>query len=134
MQAAASRLVLISLLLAFVTRAVVMPVIAAARSYRPFMEEVNKRLGPHDKLFLYGGSFNSDPVVFYRGGPVDVLEQPVEAIAAKIGRGNTYVIMARQRWRKIQVVNPHVPPPLLESHGTKPEGDAPLVLVQIGEA
>jgi len=130
MQAAASRLVLISLLLAFVTRAIVMPVIADARSYRPFMEEVNKRVGPHDKLLLYDGSFNSDPVVFYRGGPIETLEQPAETIAAKVGRGSAYLIMAERNWVKLQKLNPSLPPPLLKSTGTGPEGDARIVLVQ----
>jgi hypothetical protein len=108
----------------------VMPVIAQAKSYRPFMDEVNQRVKPDDKLYLYGGSFNSDPVVFYRGGPIETLEQPVETIAAKIGRGSAYLIMAEQNWRRLQKINSGLPAPLVKSSGTGPEGDARLVLVQ----
>lgn len=126
----AHRLVLISILLAFVIRAIVMPVIAEAKSYRPFMEEVNQRVKPGGKLYLYGGAFNSDPVVFYRGGPIETLEQPAETVAAKIGRGSAYLIMAERNWVKLQKLNPSLPPPLLKSTGTGPEGDARIVLVQ----
>ena len=130
MRAVAHRLVLISILLAFVTRAIVMPVIAEAKSYRPFMDEVNQRVTPGDKLYLYGESFNSDSVVFYRGGPIETLEQPPETIVAKIGRGSAYLIMAERNWLKFQKISSGLPPPLVTSTGTGPEGDARLVLVQ----
>ena len=130
MRHAAVRLVLLSILLSFITQAIVMPVMAEAKSYRPFMEEVNQRLKPADKLYLYGGVFNSDPVIFYRGGPMERLEQPAKKIAAKIGRGNAYLITAERDWIMIQQLNHHMPPPLLKSTGTGPEGDAPIVLVR----
>src|SRR5438309_5491087 len=98
----AHRLVLISILLAFVIRAIVMPVMAEAKSYCPFMEEVNQRVKPGDKLYLYGEVFNSDPVVSYRGDPIERLEQLAERIVAKIGRGCGYLIMAERDWITIQ--------------------------------
>ena len=128
LQSAAKRLVLISIPLAFVTRAIVMPVIAEAKSYRAFMAEVNQQVKPGDKLYLYGDSFNSDPVIFYRGGPIDTLEQPAEVISNKIGSGDEYVIMSQKTWSKISDTYPNLPPTLLKSEGNGPEGDAPLVL------
>jgi 4-amino-4-deoxy-L-arabinose transferase-like glycosyltransferase len=128
LRSAAWRLVLIAVPVAFITRAIVMPVIAESKSYREFMAEVNQRVKPGDKLYLYGDSFNSDPVIFYRGGPIDTLKQPAEVISNKIGAGNEYVIMSQKEWRKISDINPNLPPPLLKSEGTGPEGDAPLVL------
>ena len=130
MRHAAFRLVLLSILLAFITQAIVMPVMAEAKSYRPFMEEVNQRVKPGDKLYLYGEVFNSDPVVFYRGGPIETLQQPAERIAAKIGRGSEYLIMAERDWTTLQQLNHNMPPPLLKSRGTGPEGDAVIVLVR----
>lgn len=130
MRHAALRLVLLSILLAFISRAIVMPVMAEAKSYRPFMEEVNQRVKPGDKLYLYGEVFNSDPVVFYRGGPIEMLERPAERIAAKIGRGSAYLIMAERDWITIQQLNYNMAPPLLKSRGTGPEGDAAIVLVR----
>src|SRR5262249_24885260 len=41
---AARSLVLISILLAFVSRAIVLPAMAAAKSYKPFMEQVNRQV------------------------------------------------------------------------------------------
>jgi hypothetical protein len=105
-----------------------MPVIAEAKSYRAFMTEVNQLVKPGDKLYLYGDSFNSDPLVFYRGGPIDTLTQPAEVISNKIGASDEYVIMSQNEWRKISDINPNLPPPLLRSEGKGPEGDAPLVL------
>ena len=130
MRHAALRLVLLSILLAFISRAIVMPVMAEAKSYRPFMEEVNQRVKPGDKLYLYGEVFNSDPVVFYRGGPIEMLERPAERIAAKIGRGSAYLIMAERDWITIQQLNYNMAPPLLKSRGTGPESDAAIVLVR----
>jgi len=107
----------------------VMPAIAEAKSYREFMEGVNQRVRPDDKLYLYGGSFNSDPVVFYRGEPIAALEQPVALVAGKAGSKQIYVIMAEKDWAEMQRRNQHLPAPLLKSKGTGPEGDARLVLI-----
>jgi 4-amino-4-deoxy-L-arabinose transferase-like glycosyltransferase len=125
---AAQRLVWISILVTFVTRTAVMPAIAEAKSYRGFMEEVNKRVGPGDKLYLYGASFNSDPVVFYRGEPIATLEEPLTANSNKVGSSQVYVIMAAKDWSEIQR-HEQLRAPLLTSKGTGPEGDAQLVLV-----
>ena len=129
LRSGAQRLILISILTAFVSRTMVMPVIAEAKSYRSFMEEVNQRIKPGDKLYLYG-EFNSDSVVFYHGGAIETLDQSPKAIAGKIGPGNNYIIMARQTWFEIQSHNQSLPPPLLTSISSGPEGDAPLVLVR----
>jgi 4-amino-4-deoxy-L-arabinose transferase-like glycosyltransferase len=130
MRAVACQLLMISILLDFVAAALVMPAIARTKSYRPFMEEVNQRMKPGDKLYLYDDSFNSDSVVFYRGGPIDMLEQPAQLISKKLGSGDEYVIMSQKAWRAISASNPDLPPPLLQSEGSGPEGDALLVLIK----
>jgi hypothetical protein len=129
LRSAAQRLVLISILITFVTRTAVMPAIAEAKSYRAFMEEVNQRVKSGDKLYLYDESFNSDPVVFYRGEPIDALDQPLSVVAGKFGSTHVYVIMAEKDWAEMQRRNQHPPAPLLTSKGTGPEGDARLVLI-----
>jgi hypothetical protein len=125
----AQGLVLISILMAFVGRGLIIPEIAESKSYRDFVEEINRRVQPAEKLFLYG-RFNSDPLLFYRGGIIDELEQSVPIVAAKVGAGNGYIIMDERSWKKIQSVKPDLPAPLLTSRGSGPEGDAPLVLVR----
>jgi 4-amino-4-deoxy-L-arabinose transferase-like glycosyltransferase len=130
MRSVAQRLVLISILQSFIAWSIVEPVIAEGKSYRAFMGEVNQRVNARDKLFLYGGSFNSDPVVFYRGRPIEKLDSAQAVMAAKIGYGGAYLIMTQRKWNELHKLNPNLPPPLLKSAGRGPEGDAPLVMVQ----
>lgn len=127
---ATHRLILISILTGYVGRGLVIPVIAEAKSYRSFMEQVHQWIKPGDKLYLFGESFNSDSVVFYHGGPIEMTEQSPEAIAANMGPGNNYIIMARQTWAEIQDYDRSLPAPVLSSMSTGPEGDASLVMIQ----
>ncbi|MDZ4346404.1 MAG: glycosyltransferase family 39 protein [Candidatus Binatia bacterium] len=129
-RSAARRLVPISILVAFIGWSMILPAIAESKSYRAFMEEVNRRVEPNDELYLFGG-FNSDPVIFYRGGLIAEIDDFAQAVAGKLGPGKVYIIMARRSWEKIQRQSHELPPPLLESAGAGPEGDAPLVLVQV---
>jgi 4-amino-4-deoxy-L-arabinose transferase-like glycosyltransferase len=124
MRAFAHQLVIIALIQGTVGWSLVMPVIAERKSYRAFMSEVNQRVKPEDKLYIYG-RFNSDPVVFYRGRAIERLNQSIEAVASKAGKGDTYIIMPARR-----AAAENLPPPLIKSAGTGPEGDAVLVLVQ----
>jgi 4-amino-4-deoxy-L-arabinose transferase-like glycosyltransferase len=128
--AAVPHFVLIAVVFSFVARGLIVPKMAEARSYRPFMMEVNRLVRPEDSLYLYGRSFNSDPVVFYRGEPLDTLELPIADIAAKIGRGDAYLIMAEGDWLEALKRNANVSSVLSKSSGKGPEGDAPLVLVR----
>jgi hypothetical protein len=106
-----------------------MPVIAEAKSYREFMKEVNQQVTAPSKLLLYG-SINSDPVIFYRGGPIETLDQPPEELASRMGSGNLFIIMPEQLFGEIQKQRPDLPAPLVKSAGTGPEGDVRLVLVR----
>jgi 4-amino-4-deoxy-L-arabinose transferase-like glycosyltransferase len=130
LKAAAHRMVLISILMAFVARGVVIPEIAQSRSYREFMARVNQLVKPGDRLYLYGERFNSDPVVFYRGSPIESLVEEPQTLAAEVGKGRQFVIMSKKSWDAVQGYGQSLPPPLLTSEGRGPEGDAPLVLVE----
>jgi hypothetical protein len=91
---------------------------------------VDQRIKPGDKLYIFGEFFNSDSLVFYHGGPIETIEQPLESFAAKIGPGNNYIIMAKRSWDEIQGYNRNLPALVLSSTSTGPEGDAPLVVIQ----
>jgi hypothetical protein len=127
---AALLVVFIGVSLGFISRAIVIPVIAANKSYRDFVMNMERRIGPETAVYLFG-EFNSDPVVFYHGKVIEPLERPLAEVAAKIGLGKDYLIMPEQTWKKIEQIRPALPPPLLQSEGKGAEGDAPLVLVQI---
>ncbi len=130
LRAAAWVIVLNALPFMFISRGVLLPVIAADKSYRSFMDEVNRRVTPNDKLTIYG-EFNSDPLLFYRGSFIDVDERPIAAVAPKlvIGKGKGFVIMTEPSWKALQNINANLPAPLIHSTGKGPEGDAPLVLL-----
>jgi hypothetical protein len=130
LKAVGHRMALVSILMAFVARGVVIPEIAQTKSYREFMDQVNQLVKPGDMLYLYGDRFNSDPVVFYRGGPIESLDQEPKTLAAEVGAGKQYVIMSKKSWDQVQDYDRKLPPPLLRSEGKGPEGDAPLVLVR----
>jgi 4-amino-4-deoxy-L-arabinose transferase-like glycosyltransferase len=130
MRAAALQLVTLSIIHIYIGCSVVAPVIAQGKSYWSFMTEVNARVRPEDKLYIYG-RFNSDPVVFYRGGPIQRLDAPIEAVGAQAGNAGGYVIMPERSWKDIQAAAGTPLPPLLRSEGRGPEGDAPLVLLQV---
>lgn len=128
-KAAAHRMVLISILSAFVARGVVIPEIAQSKSYRDFMVQVDRLLKPGDKLYLYGDQFNSDPVVFYHGGPIESLEGEPKRLVSNAGPSKQFIIMTNKTWDNVQEEQ-KLSPPLVKSEGKGPEGDAPLVLVQ----
>src|SRR5262245_12243344 len=129
LRAAALIIVLNAVPVMFISRGVLFPVIAADKSYREFMHEVNQRVGPGERLFLYG-DFSSDPVLYYRGETIVVDERSIEAVAPKIGAGNSFVIMTEPSWKMLRTLNANLPAPLARSAGKGPEGDAPLVLLQ----
>ena len=128
LRAAAQQLVLLSVAIGFVTQGLILPEIAATKSYREFMSEVNRRVAPQERLLIYG-DFNSDPVIFYRGQTIEIDDRPLSEVAVKLTPGTGAVIMTEQSWQKIHELNAQVPAPLLRSAGKGPEGDAPLVLV-----
>ena len=124
MRSVAHQMIVISLIHCTVGWSIVMPVIAQTKSYRDFMMDVNRRVKPEHKLYIYG-RFNSDALVFYRGRAIERLDRSFEAVAAKVGKGDAYIIMPARR-----AAAENLPLPLLKSEGTGPEGDAPLALVQ----
>jgi hypothetical protein len=127
--AAGGALVALSIILAFFSRGLVETKIAETKSYRDFMIEVNRIVQPLDKLVLYGG-FNSDAVVFYRGGAIDVAERLGDEGVAKTVNGDGYIITTEKNWNRLQQGQAEMAQPLLRSRGKGPEGDAPLVLLR----
>jgi 4-amino-4-deoxy-L-arabinose transferase-like glycosyltransferase len=128
LRAAAQQLVILAIVIGFVTHGLIIPEIAATKSYREFMSEVNRSVGPQERLVIYGG-FNSDPVIFYRGQMIEIDDRPIAAVAASLTSGAGAVIMTERTWQEVHKQNGQLPAPLVRSVGKGPEGDAPLVLV-----
>jgi 4-amino-4-deoxy-L-arabinose transferase-like glycosyltransferase len=128
LRSVAHQMIFLSILNGIAGWSVVMPAIAQEKSYRDFMLDVNQHVSPNDKLYLFG-RFNSDPVVFYRGGVIDKLGQSAQIVADRTAKGNAYIIMDARTWKRIQEIKPDLAS-LLNSQGKGAEGDAPLVLVR----
>jgi 4-amino-4-deoxy-L-arabinose transferase-like glycosyltransferase len=132
MLAAALRLVLLAVVFSSIARTLVVPKIAEAKSYRPFMSQVNQLVGPDDRLYLYR-NFNSDQVVFYRGEPLETVTEVSRRPITSGDKAEVYVIMTEREWLKLKKLNANFPAPLLKSVAAGPEGNAPLILLRIAQ-
>ncbi|MGH7772397.1 MAG: ArnT family glycosyltransferase [Candidatus Binatia bacterium] len=124
------KLAWLSLLAWTLVQSTFIPAIAEARSYGSFMREVNRRLVEGDPLYLYGGTFDSTPLFFYRGGPIPVMEETAEDLVKRLSLGVDHVIMAEKEWQQIHALHSALPEPVLRSVGSGVDGNAPLVLIR----
>jgi hypothetical protein len=131
MLAAALQLIALVVVFSFIPRALIVPKLAEAKSYRPFMLRVNELVGANDKLYLYRNSFNSDQVVFYRGEPIETLDLASKKASTGDGETEVYVIMTEREWLQLRKLNARLPAPLLRTNATGPEENAPLVLLRM---
>jgi hypothetical protein len=129
LRAAAQQLVLLSIAIGFVTHGLILPEIAATKSYREFMSEVNRRVAPQERLVIYG-DFNSDLVIFYRGQTIEVDDRPLDVAAANVAPGDGFIITTEASWQRFRSAQPQLKAPILHSKGKGPESDAPLVLLR----
>lgn len=119
----------ISTLVWFPGQMIVVPAMAEARSYRDFVHEV-KRIAADSEVYLYGGEFDSVPVLFYYGVSLPLLEEEPKTLVKRLRVGGDYVIMSEKEWQHLYLLDPSLPRPVLRSEGTGPDGDTPLVLLQ----
>lgn len=133
-RAAAACLVLLSLLVGLVVQGMVMASLAEARSYRPFMEEVNRRVGCCEPLTLYGEGWDSSSAIFYRGGRVAVQGGDLAALKEKMREAGGYYIMGDREWKKLEALGGPGLTVELRSQGTGPDGGEPIVLIRAAKA
>ena len=103
-------------------RNVVQPIIATARTFRPFMERVTQRVGPAP-LFLYRAY--DDGAVYYAARHIPAFDP------ARVPAGHAvYLLMWENDWRDLAALGEGVS--VVEtSEGTGPRGQERLVLVQV---
>jgi len=125
-RALTSSLALISLFSGFFSQNVLLPSIAEAKSYSPFMQEVN-RLVKGGRVYLCQGAFDSGQVIFYRGKNIPVLQCTSREMADRLRNTGDYFIMSERDWQGT------LPALLLKSKGSGPDGKAHLVLLAGGQ-
>lgn len=119
----------ISILSVLLAQNVVLPTLAGARSYGPFMQEVN-RVTEGSRIYLYPDSIDSYSVVFYRGGSMPLVGGPPQRVASLMRSSGDYFLMGERDWVRILKTLGGFHPPVLRSKATGPDGKARLVLVR----
>ncbi len=133
-RAAAGCLAALSLLVGLVVQGMVMASLAEARSYRPFMEEVNRRVGCCEPLTLYGEGWDLSSAIFYRGGRAPVQGGDLASLKEKMRESGGYYIMGEREWKRLEALGGPCPAVELRSQGTGPDGSEPIVLIRTTKA
>jgi len=131
-RALTSSLALISLFSGFWSQNVLLPSLAEAKSYSPFMQEVN-RLVKGGRVYLCQGAFDSGQVIFYRGKNIPVLQCTSREMADRLRNTGDYFIMSERDWQNMGAMKGTLPALLLKSKGSGPDGKAHLVLLAGGQ-
>jgi hypothetical protein len=95
------------------------------------MRQVDRRVPPESRLYIYPAGFDATPVFFYRGASQAMEEDP-EELVKRLRSRRDFIIMSEREWREIQRSHGWLPAPILKSASTGPDGDAPLVLLHSG--
>lgn len=119
----------VSILSVLLVQNVVLPTLAGARSYGPFMQEVN-RVTEGSRIYLYPGFIDRYSVVFYRGGSIPMVEGPPDRVAGLMRSSGDYFLMGERDWVKILKALGGYQPPVLMSKATGPDGKSRLVLIR----
>ncbi|MBI2539450.1 MAG: glycosyltransferase family 39 protein [Deltaproteobacteria bacterium] len=131
---AAGCLAALSLLVGLVVQGVAMASLAEARSYRPFMEEVNRRVGCCEPLTLYGEGWDLSSAIFYRGGRVAVQGGDLAVLKEKMREAGGYYIMGEREWKKLKALGGPGLTVEMRSQGAGPDGGEPIVLIRTAKA
>jgi len=119
----------ISIVCGLLAQNIVLPALADARSYRPFMQEVN-RVIETGQVYLYRSSVAANSLVFYRRGTVPIVEGTPLELAWRLRTSANYFIMEDRAWEAVRQRLGGDHAPLLRSKATGPGGKTRLILVR----
>jgi len=106
------------------------PAIAEEKSYRSFVREMNLRLKPGEKVYIYGGPSDWPPLVFYHRNYLPLLNGSPEELTARLVSTSDFIIMPVREWERLQSGSLNFPMPLLKSRVRGSSDKARLVLVR----
>lgn len=122
----------LSVIAGLLVQGVFLPSVAESRSYKPFVLEVNRRMGKGGSLRLCGQGWDPTSVIFYRGADVPVLDGGLGALRQYLRSADAYCIMSEREWKHLVASGKFSYPVVLTSRGGGPDGDDPLVLIGSG--
>jgi hypothetical protein len=122
-------LAILSLLSGLFAHNTLTPSFAEAKSYAPFMEQVNQ-LTQDRRLFLVRGDFDPGLLYFYGKAEMVTLDRAPKEMGEVLASAKAYFILSEEDWKTLSQIVPASPKPILRSVGRGPDGNARLVLVQ----
>jgi hypothetical protein len=128
----AAGLAILSMVASLLAQRAVVPSIAEAKTYKSFVQEVNRRVARDAPLVIYAEGWDYASVLFYRGSPIPVVRGDALALRKRLLESQGYGIMSLAAWRKIAASGALPFQVLLTSGGPGPDGDGPIVLVRGG--
>lgn len=120
----------LSVIAGLLVQGVFLPWVAESRTYKPFVLEVNRRLGKGGSLFLCGEGWDPTSVIFYRGADVPVLDGGLDGLRQYLRSADAYCIMSEHEWKHLVASAELLSPPVLTSRGGGPDGNDPIVFVR----
>lgn len=127
---AAGTLAAVSVITGLLAQQAVLPWVADAKTYKPFMIEVNREVGKDGSLCLYGRRWDPTSVIFYRGGTASVVDGDPNELRQHLRSADAYCIMGKGDWDNLGAADRASYPVILTSQGGGPDGNDPIVLVR----
>ena len=120
----------ISVLTGLLVQGALLPAVAEARTYKSFLQEVNRRLGRDGALFIWGEGWDYTSVIFYRRTGLLVLGGDFRPLQRQLDQSRGYCIMGQREWERIGSSRALPLKVVLTSEGSGPEGRDRIVLIQ----
>jgi len=119
-----------SLIGVVVVQGLVTPVLAAARSYRDFVQAAVKHVIGNEALVIFPEGLDVSSIVFYAGKNVKLLPKDYDSLEMQLRQSTEPVVIGEEPWRDF-TSRVRISVPIIDrSHGSGPNGDAPLILVR----
>ncbi len=113
-----------------VLHGLIAPALATAQSYKDFVQTAVKHAGRDGMLVIFPEGLDVSSIVFYGGKNVKLLPEDYGTLRAQLKQSTEPVVMGERPWRDF---TSRVDSSVLiidRSHGTGPNGNAPLILVR----
>jgi 4-amino-4-deoxy-L-arabinose transferase-like glycosyltransferase len=123
-------LTVVSVLSCVMIQGVLMPAVATERSYKSFVEAVERNYNGRRTLYVFPKGLDYTSIVFYGGESLQLLSEDARVLIDKLERTGDYVIVGERESKEVIAHSSLSLAPLLRSKGMGPGRDNPLILVR----
>lgn len=132
--AAALRIASLSVVTGLLVQGALLPAVAGARTYKSFLQEVNRRMGKDGSLFIWGEGWDYTSVIFYERRNLLFLGGDHRSLENQLEKSRRYGIMGEREWERINASGTFPFRAVLTSESWGPEGTDRIVLIQAIQA